>query len=309
MKPTGFPAWVNGEWFAPGAPAIPADDQGLQLGLSVFDSLLWEDGQFHFGELHMERLSEGAAELGIHFGHGAATLSGALHPAAALNAYMQHLQADGWIEPLMLKITLTRGRPGGVPSVIVTARVPEQLDPRGVDVALAEVRKAAGDPHEQIKSTNRMRNVLALESARAAGAWEALFATTDGHLSEGTMTNLFLVLGTGDQARYVTPALEHGCLSGVTRRVLIRELAAKGYAVEEGAVSLDDLARASEAFLTNTSQRVIPIRAIWRADGTIFPTKPLAERPFTRIARGLVAAAEALEAAQRQGLSTCPTEG
>ena len=76
-----------------------------------------------------------------------------------------------------------------------------------------------------------------------------------------------------------------------------------------GAVSLDDLARASEAFLTNTSQRVIPIRAIWRADGTIFPTKPLAERPFTRIARGLVAAAEALEAAQRQGLSTCPTEG
>ena len=100
-----------------------------------------------------------------------------------------------------------------------------------------------------------MRNVLALESARAAGAWEALFATTDGHLSEGTMTNLFLVLGTGDQARYVTPALEHGCLSGVTRRVLIRELAAKGYAVEEGAVSLDDLARRRDDLSDKTARR------------------------------------------------------
>lgn len=304
MKTSGFPAWVGGAWIAPGAPAIPADDQGLQLGLSVFDSLLWEDGQLHFLDLHLARLAAGAAELGIRFDGEDAQLTGALHPRAALLSYMECLQREtDWTAPLMLKVTLTRGRVGGPPSVIVTARVPETLAPEGVDIALAEVQKAAGDHHEQIKSTNRMRNVLALECARELGAWEALFTTTDGHVSEGTMTNVFLVMGSGANARFLTPALEHGCLSGITRLVLIRELRASGHEVIEGAVTLADLTAAQELFLTNTSQRVVPVRRILRPDGSRFPMNCLAERPLTRTARSLVLAAEAAEVKARQGLN------
>jgi len=295
MDAAALPAWVNGAWVAPGAPAIAADDQGLQLGMSVFDSLLWEAGRLRFLDLHMERLASGAAELGIAFGSAGDALAGALHPRVALEAYMEHLTAErDWRDPLMLKVTVTRGRPGGSPTVLVTARRPEPLDAGGVVVALAEVQKAAGDHHEHIKSTNRMRNVLALEDARAHGAWEALFTTTDGLLSEGTMTNLFVVLPGG---RIKTPALEHGCLSGITRLVLLRELERVGTAVEEGAVTLAELAAAEEAFLTNTSQRAVPIRAVQRPGGEIFATNLLAERPVARRARELVLAAEAAEAA------------
>lgn len=295
MDATALPAWVNGSWIAPGEPAVAADDQGLQLGMSVFDSLLWEDGRLRFLDLHMERLASGAAELGIAFGNVGDTLTGALHPKAALEAYLDHLTTEhGWRDPLMLRVTLTRGRPGGPPTVLITARPPERLDPGGVAVQLAEVQKAAGDHHEHIKSTNRMRNVLALEDARAHGAWEALFTTTDGLLSEGTMTNLFVVQPGG---RIKTPALEHGCLSGITRMVLLRELERAGTPAEEGAVGLADLAAAEEAFLTNTSQRVVPIRAVQRPGGTIFATNLLAERPVARRARELVLAAEAAEAA------------
>lgn len=295
MQARAFPAWVDGRWVQPGEPAIAADDQGLQLGLSVFDSLLWEGGRFYFLAAHMQRLAEGAAELGIPIGG-----PGGLDAAGALDAYVRRLIADeGWDAPLMLRVTVTRGRAGGQPTLIVTARHPEQLDPAGVDVTLAEVQKAAGDHHEQIKSTNRMRNVLALEHARGLGAWEALFTTTDGHLSEGTMTNVFLVTGQpaepGAPARLFTPALEHGCLSGITRRVLIDALRAAGHTVEEGAVPLAELSRASEAFLTNTSQRVVPIRHVRHASGAIFPTNFLEGRPITRIAKALVHAAEAAE--------------
>ena len=183
MDASAFPAWVNGAWVAPGAPAIAADDQGLQLGMSVFDSLLWEDGRLRFLDLHMERLASGAAELGIAFGSKGDALAGALHPRAALEAYMEHLTAErGWRDPLMLKVTLTRGRPGGSPTVLVTARRPEPLDAGGVVVALAEVQKAAGDHHEHIKSTNRMRNVLALEEYEEAAQRQEFLETQQGDL-------------------------------------------------------------------------------------------------------------------------------
>ena len=107
----------------------------------------------------------------------------------------------------------------------------------------------------RVKSTNRMRNFLARESALATGAFEALLCTNEGDVSEGTQSNVFAEV----DGRVVTPGLDRGALAGVMRAIVLAELESAGRHPVESRLELADLARASEVFLTNTTGRVIPL--------------------------------------------------
>jgi len=290
-----FPAWVDGRLVAAGEPAIAADDAGFQLGLSVFDTMLFEHGTVLFREAHLERLHKGARDLGIELGG-----AGGLDVSAALDAFLAEIPG-GVPDPVLLRVTVTRGRPGGAPCLVLTLRETGELPAGGVTLALASVAKSAGDATEGIKSTNRLRNVLALEEARARGAWEALFTTTDGELSEGTISNLFLVLGDGSEIEVATPELAHGCLAGTTRALVIEKLRVAGYSVNERRLTLADLGLAREAFLTNTSQRVVPIKTVLEASGEVLKTRLDPTGPVGARARAVVAEAEQCYIDEKQG--------
>ena len=64
-----------------------------------------------------------------------------------------------------------------------------------------------------IKRLGYLDQVAAQAEARAAGADEALFLDTAGHLAEGAASNAFLAVG---GARW-TPPLSCGVLPGITR--------------------------------------------------------------------------------------------
>ena len=57
-------------------------------------------------------------------------------------------------------------------------------------------------------------HVVALAAAQEKGATEAIFANLQGHLCEGTGSNVFYVV----DGELRTPTLVGGCLAGVTRR-------------------------------------------------------------------------------------------
>ncbi|MDF1798065.1 MAG: aminotransferase class IV [Planctomycetota bacterium] len=292
MSNSTYPAWVRGRLVAPGEPAIPADDEGLQLGLSVFDTLLFERGMLLFLERHLERFEGGLAELGI---------SVPWQPAAALEDYLAALAAERGSLPerLLLRLTATRGTPAGGATLLVTARDAEVLPPGGVVLALARTHKAAGDPTEAIKSTNRLRNVLSREEARARGAWEVLFTTTDGFLSEGSISNLFLVLASESGPVLHTPALAQGCLAGITRDLVLEELAREPLVVDGrvvpvvvGELEVACLETALEAFLTNASQRVVPVSRVLGTDGQVLTARLAIPGPVSEGVRARIQAAE-----------------
>jgi len=289
-----YPAWVRGRLVAPGEPAIPADDEGLQLGLSVFDTVLYERGMLLFLERHLERFEGGLAELGI---------SLPWEPTAALESYLAALESERGALPerLLLRLTATRGNPAGGATLMVTARDAEDLPPGGVALALARTHKAAGDPTEGIKSTNRLRNVLSREEARARGAWEVLFTTTDGFLSEGSISNLFLVLATESGPVLHTPSLAQGCLAGITRDLVLEELANEPLVVDGrvipvvvGELEVASLETAVEAFLTNTSQRVLPVNRVLGTDGQVLTARLAVPGQVSEGVLGRILAAEQL---------------
>jgi branched-chain amino acid aminotransferase len=89
-----------------------------------------------------------------------------------------------------------------------------------------------------------------------------LFLNTAGLVCEGTGTNLFVVVD--DQL--VTPPLSSGCLAGITRSLILEVTDA-----QERDLHPDELASASEAFLTSSTRDV---QAISHIDDLVLPFAP-----------------------------------
>ena len=242
-----FPSWVDGRIIPAGEPALSADDQGFQLGLAVFDTLIQERGCRYFEEDHLERLARGASSLGLPWPP----------PHSPATALEELSSALGGID-CILRLTYSRGIPGGGPTLVVSAREAVALPAEGVVVALESGAKLVGHRLEAVKATSRLRNVLAREKAQREGAFESLLCTDEGDVAEGTISNVFAVL----DGKLVTPALERGVLAGITRERLIQDLQWSGEACLETRVETADLERADEIFLTNTTHRILPVRAI-----------------------------------------------
>jgi branched-chain amino acid aminotransferase len=120
--------------------------------------------------------------------------------------------------------------------------------------------------------------VVALGHAQRLGAGEAIFADTRGRLSEGTGSNVFVVLG----RRLLTPGLGSGCLAGVTRALLLEWTDAV-----ETDLPVEVLDEADEIFLASTTRDVQAVAAVARESGV--RTIAEAPGPVTREAAAILA--------------------
>jgi len=239
--------WVNGAMLSdPDAPVVSASDHGLTVGDGVFEVLKVVDGAPFAIDLHLARLTRSAVGLGI--------------PEPDLDAVRRGVRAVLDAEPSALgrvRITWTAGpsplgsdRGGGPPSLVVVGAA---MNPWPESTAVATVpwpRNERG-ALAGLKTTSYGENVRALAHAHEQGASEAVFANLQGHLCEGTGTNLFYVV----DGELRTPTLAGGCLAGITRHLIL-----EWYGATEVDAPLDVVrAQASEAFLASTTRDVQPI--------------------------------------------------
>src|SRR5262249_3882979 len=106
-----------------------------------------------------------------------------------------------------------------------------------------------------VKSVNLLGNVLANQAAKEAGCSEAILYREDGASTEASHSSFF---GVVDGTIRTTP-LNPGILPGVTRAFTFRLIAELGLPLEERSLHRDELARASELFMTGTSMEVCPV--------------------------------------------------
>jgi branched-chain amino acid aminotransferase len=270
---SAFPVWIDGRFLEPFAPAIAAEDPGFALGVAVFETLLREQGCTYFVAEHLERLRRGAGELAIAW-------PPPFDVADSLAAYVERL---GTVD-CAVRLTLTRGVAGRGPSLVIVARELARVADPGAKLVVSRFVKLHDDPFERIKSTNRLRNVLAREEALARGAWDALIPTEQGDLCEGTWCNLFALSG----GRLLTPALSRGCLAGVMRGRVLASIAENALDVPcvEGRIEASDLRSADEVFGTNTTGRIVPIVEVeGLREGLPGSAGPLVRELRARIAR------------------------
>lgn len=254
-------AYVNGAYLPHRRAAVHIEDRGFQFADGVYEVVAVLGGRLIDPELHLDRLDRSLTALAIAPPIGRAALSVVLREVLQRNRLR-----DG-----LLYLQITRGSAprehafpsASLPTLVVTARripgLPEDLARWAVGViTLPDERWARCD----IKSVSLLPNVLAKQTARKRGAFEAVLIDHDGLVTEGASSTIWIV---DRNDRLCTRHLDRAILPGCTRAALIAELACSGLKVEERAFTRAELMAAREVFLTSASSFVRPIIAI---DGT-----------------------------------------
>jgi branched-chain amino acid aminotransferase len=249
--------WVDGELVDPSRPVLRANDHGVTVGDGVFETMKVVDGRPFALSRHLDRLLASARGLGL---------------AVDLDAIRRGvdcvLAADD-LPRARLRVTVTGGPApfgsdrGDAAATVIIATAPLSDWPPTADVVVVPWTRNERAATAGLKTTSYADNVVALQYAHEHGAAEAIFANTRGELCEGTGSNIFVGIG----GELVTPPLDSGCLSGITRDLIIEWLGD----VVERPLPISALADADEAFLASTTRDVQPIRAV---DGRPLPAAP-----------------------------------
>jgi 4-amino-4-deoxychorismate lyase len=237
--------------------SVDANDRGLHYGDGLFETVAVRDAGPLLWAEHMQRLDEGCRRLGM-----AAPDPETLGREAA--------RAIGDRRRGVLKIILTRGAGGrgyrpaaNAVCTRIFAFYPEpDHEPgnwrQGVQVRLCRTRLGLNPSLAGMKHLNRLEQVLARAEWNDESVAEGLMLDPAGNLVEGTMSNLFLVVGGG----LLTPALEHAGVAGVMRRKVLEIADELGIPREIGQVSLERLEQADALFLTNSLIGIWPVRRL-----------------------------------------------
>jgi branched-chain amino acid aminotransferase len=104
-----------------------------------------------------------------------------------------------------------------------------------------------------------VNNALAKTEAIHKGFDEAIMLTSDGHISEGSGENIFLVI----DGKLVTPTVYNNILVGITRNTVI-DLARNEMGIEtiERPIDRGELYTAEECFLTGTAAHITPVAEV-----------------------------------------------
>jgi len=130
----------------------------------------------------------------------------------------------------------------------------------GVDACVSSWRQRSVNsmPPAIKASGNYVNSSLARIEANKNGYAEAILLNEQGHISEGTGDNLFIVKG----ERILTPPSADGVLRGITRDTIIELARVFGYELRKVSLVRSDLYSADEVFLTGTAVEVVPIHAV-----------------------------------------------
>lgn len=253
-------AYVNGQYQPHGQATVHVEDRGFQFADGVYEVWSVFDGRLADFDGHMTRLHRSLNELRIPIPMTREALSRVLNETVRRNRVR-----EGLVYLQVTRGTARRDHPfppeGTAPSVVVTARAlplskGNAAASKGVAVITQpDIRWGRCD----IKTVGLLPNVLAKQAARERGAAEAWMVDEMGLVTEGSITNAWIV---DEDGKLRTRDTQANILQGITRAAVMALIADEGLELEERAFSVDEAKRAREAFYTSASGFVMPAISI-----------------------------------------------
>jgi branched-chain amino acid aminotransferase len=262
FDPSEYIVRIDGRVVDPRDASVSVFDHGFLFGDSIYEVVRTAAGKLFALEEHLARLRNSARRLSMSIPWTDEELRGEVEAIVG---------SATWSGDTYVRIFVTRGV-GRIdlmpttcerPCLILVARKlvepPPDFYEKGIVLCLTDVRRnsrLAMDP--AIKSGNYLNNVLAVIEAKIKGADDAIMLNENGHLTEATTSNLFLV----KDGALRTPSLDCGILEGITRAKLLELARALGIPAEECELGPDDLTAADEIFISGTIKGVVPARKV-----------------------------------------------
>ena len=266
--------WSNGQIKdrEQGAPSVASIS--FHLGTGVFDGIMayWNRDHYyiHRAEDHLIRFRRGAACMGLVFSWSVAELL-----AGILALLAQEPKGTQYIRPIAFRggpelwVTGSEGRPVDVSIFTVRTETHRDVDAPIICELSAVERISSRSIPGQIKVSGAYVNsFFARKTAEKSGADDGLMFDRDGHLTEASAANVFLIRGD----RLITPRLKPDVFPGITRQVFLELARGKGMQPQEAELRREDLAAIDGAFLCST---LMEIRAIAKLDNRPLQTTEL----------------------------------
>ena len=253
--------YFNGRFTTTDERVLGVEDRGFQFGDAVYEVFKFLGRTPAFLAEHYRRLDRGLYAIEI---------PNPWPDVSAFEKTMRELLARTEFDDGIIYLQVTRGEAerahfwpeNMTPTAIAYSRrfkFPDAAKKeRGIRVITAPDQRWK---QCDVKSVNLLANSMAKKKAQRAGADEAVLIE-DGTVREGASSSFFAVI----EGRIITHPLDEHILPGVVRdRVIDLAIAAK-IRVDERPLREAELFTLGEAFITSTTQGVMPVAEI---DGRI----------------------------------------
>lgn len=234
----------NGEFMGHSEAKIGIIEPAVLYGLGCFTTIRLHAGKPRFFDEHWRRFTNNMQQLGIELTLTADTALAQIIELGRLNKV-----AEGAV-----RISCHPRYEGVDYMIFVTP--PRRADPPAAyRVTLSSWPHPGASPLSAVKHNNYALFRSAHMEARAAEWDECLLADASQHVIEGAISNFFWV---DDEQCLCTPSIESGALPGVIRSKVLELFPA----IRERTPHVDQLRRATEIFLTNSSFEIKPVNEI-----------------------------------------------
>lgn len=253
--------WYNGEMVQWRDAKIHVLNHGLHYASSVFEGVALYNGKIFKLTEHSERLKKSAETLGFEIPYSVEELNKftqmAVDAQGIKNGYIRPI---AWLGSEKMKIYAV----GNTVHLAIAAwqwssYFSEEFIQKGLNLCWAKWKRPSPDtaPTSSKAAGLYMICTLSKKHAESEGYHDAMMLDYRGYLAEATGANVFLVIN----GEIHTPIAD--CfLDGITRRTVIDIAKEQGLKVVERHIKPEELADASEVFLTGTAAEVTPVGAI-----------------------------------------------
>lgn len=246
----GKTVFLNGEYILRDNAGVSMLEPGYISGFGLFETMRSYHGKIIYLMAHLERINKSCRMLQIKFPYSPQKMERIIRHTVRINGFK-----DAYV-----RLTVWKKEKGSDLLVVTNEYKPysARIYARGFRASIGWIRHDAPEALRGLKTINRIIYELNFRQAKEKGFDEALLLDSRGFISEGARSNLFFVK---DNVLF-TPALECGCLEGITRMVIF-DLARKiNLNVYEGKFTAADLSCSDEAFLTNSLMGIMPLAGL-----------------------------------------------
>ena len=234
----------------------------LHYASSVFEGERMYAGNIFKLNEHTERLHNSANILGFEIPWSSDEINQACIDACEINGIK-----DGYIRPIAWRGSEMMGvsaQKNTIHLAVAAWEWPSYFSPearmRGIRLQTSKWKRpsAETEPVHAKAAGLYMICTLSKHAAEDAGFDDSLMLDYRGQVAEATGANIFMEMGDG---KLHTPTPD--CfLDGITRRTIIELAKKRGIEIVERVIMPDELANATQVFLTGTAAEVTPVGAI-----------------------------------------------
>ncbi|MDB3953972.1 branched-chain amino acid aminotransferase [Alphaproteobacteria bacterium] len=253
--------WYDGEMVPWQDATLHVLSHALHYASAVFEGERVYDGRIFKLTEHTERLFHSAKRLDMKIPYSVAEIDD------ACNAVVSDLGIkDGYVRPIAWRGSELMGvsaQQTKIHAAVAVWEWPAYFTPEarmeGIRMEWSKWKRP--DP-ETIPADTKATGLymictLSKHTAEANGYNDALMLDYRGYIAEATGANIFMVI----DGKILTPTPD--CfLNGISRRTVIALAKKRGYEVIERHIMPEDLAKATEVFLTGTAVEVTPVKEI-----------------------------------------------